>query len=92
MESKADKPKPRPKSNPVRDEFPPVRMVRRRNGKRVYRVDCRSNGWVGQSTDEFPTRKEALHTARTIAKAVEARGAEVTLARVGLHWVAAKED
>ena len=73
MKPKAAKSKPRKKVKPIREEFPPIRMVRRRNGSRVYRVDCRCNGWVGQATYEFVTRKEALDKARSIAEAVEGR-------------------
>ncbi len=73
MKPKAAKPKPRKKVKPIREEFPPVRMVRRRNGSMVYRVDCRCSGWVGQATYEFVTRKEALDKARSIAEAVEGR-------------------
>lgn len=73
MKPKAAKSKPRKKVNRIREEFPPVRMVRRRNGSRVYRVDCRCIGWVGQATYEFVTRKEALDKARSIAEAVEGR-------------------
>ena len=70
MKFKAAKSKPRKKVKPIREEFPPVRMVRRRNGSMVYRVDCRCNGWVGQATYEFVTRKEALDKARSIAASV----------------------
>ena len=75
MKTKAAKLKPRKKVNRIREEFPRVRLVRRRNGSMVYRVDCRCNGWVGQATYEFQTRKEALEKARSIAEAVESRGA-----------------
>jgi len=85
MKTKAAKPKPRKKVKPIREEFPPIRMVERRNGTMVYRVDCRSNGWVGQSTYEFPTRKEALDKARSIAEAVDNRGAEAVSAAIAFN-------
>ena len=60
----------------IRSEFPPVRSVTRRNGIIAYRVDCRSKGWIGQKTYEYPTRKEALDKARHIAETVASRGVE----------------
>lgn len=82
---KAAKSKNRSTISRIRDEFPPVRLVRRRNGSTVYRVDCRSTGWVGQSTYEFPTRKDALEKARAIAEAVAARGPGVVSASIAAH-------
>lgn len=78
MKAKAAKTKNRTTASRIRDEFPPVRLVRRRNGSKAYRVDCRSAGWVGQSTYEFPTRKQALEKAREIAEAVKSRGVPAT--------------
>jgi integrase len=77
--------KPQKKVNRIREEFPPIRMVQRRNGTMVYRVDCRSNGWVGQSTYEFSTRKDALDKARSIAEAVDNRGAEAVSAAIAFN-------
>jgi hypothetical protein len=48
----------------------------------VYRVDCRCNGWVGQATYEFATRKDALDKARSIAEAVEGRSVEAVSAAI----------
>ncbi len=82
MKSTTAKSKPRKKVNRIREEFPPIRMVRRRNGTMVYRVDCRCNGWVGQATYEFATRKDALDKARSIAEAMETRSAEAVSAAI----------
>jgi len=82
MKPTAAKSKTRKKVNRIREEFPPIRMVRRRNGSMVYRVDCRCNGWVGQATYEFPTRKEALDKARSIAEAVASRSVEAVSAAI----------
>ena len=65
-------------SERIRDEFPIVRTVQRRNGVVAYRVDCRSKGWIGQAIYEYPTRKQALEQARKIAEAVKARGVDTT--------------
>lgn len=65
-------------SERIRDEFPIVRTVQRRNGVLAYRVDCRSKGWIGQAIYEYPTRKQALEQARKIAEAVKARGVDTT--------------
>lgn len=72
------------KSSLIRDGFPKVRRVVRRNGTVAYRVDCRTKGWLGQQTYEFATRNEALEKARVIAKDAETQGVGVTSASLHL--------
>ncbi len=69
-------------SSLIRDEFPKVRRIQRRNGNIAYRVDCRSKGWVGQEIYEFPTRNQALEKARQIAEGVKSRGVDATSAAI----------
>ncbi len=72
------------KSSLIRDGFPKVRRVVRRNGTVAYRVDCRTKGWLGQQTYEYATRNEALEKARVIAKDAETQGVGVTSASLHL--------
>ena len=62
------KPK-KPKTTTIREDYPKVRIVKRRKGF-AYQVDCRRKGWTGPAQPEFLTKKEALDKAREIAALV----------------------
>ena len=47
---------------PIREEFPPIRMVRRRNGSKVFRVDYRCivgamDGWGRRPVSSSPANR-----------------------------------
>jgi hypothetical protein len=57
------------KTTTIREDYPKVRIVKRRKGF-AYQVDCRRKGWTGPAQPEFLTKKEALDKAREIAALV----------------------
>ncbi len=48
------KPK-KPKTTTIREDYPKVRIVKRRKGF-AYQVDCRRQGWTGPAQPEFLTK------------------------------------
>ena len=67
--------KSRRKTTTIREEYPKVRIVKRRKGF-AYQVDFRRKGWTGPAQPEFLTKKEALDKAREVAALVNEKGVE----------------
>lgn len=65
----------KPKTTIIREDYPKVRIVKRRKGF-AYQVDCRRKGWTGPAQPEFLTKKDALDKAREVAALVNDRGVE----------------
>ena len=65
----------KPKTTTIREDYPKVRIVKRRKGF-AYQVDCRRKGWTGPAQPEFLTKKEALDKAREVAALVNEKGVE----------------
>jgi integrase len=65
----------KPKTTTIREDYPKVRIIKRRKGF-AYQVDCRRNGWTGPAQPEFLTKKEALDKAREVAALVKDKGVE----------------
>jgi hypothetical protein len=65
----------KPKTTSIREDYPKVRIVKRRKGF-AYQVDCRSKGWTGPAQPEFLTKKEALDKAREVAALIKDKGVE----------------
>lgn len=63
----------KPKTTIIREDYPKVRIVKRRKGF-AYQVDCRRKGWTGPAQPEFLTKKEALDKAREVAALVNDKG------------------
>ena len=63
------------KTTTLREDYPKVRIVKRRKGF-AYQVDCRRKGWTGPAQPEFLTKKEALDKAREVAALVDDKGLE----------------
>ena len=78
MKPKSAKAKFKPtkaKTTTIREDYPKVRIVKRRKGF-AYQVDCRSKGWTGPAQPEFLTKKEALDKAREVAALIKDKGIE----------------
>lgn len=65
----------KPKTTTIREDYPKVRIIKRRKGF-AYQVDCRRKGWTGPAQPEFLTKKEALDKAREVAALVDDKGVE----------------
>ena len=63
------------KTTTLREDYPKVRIVKRRKGF-AYQVNCRSKGWTGPAQPEFLTKKEALDKAREVAALIKDKGIE----------------
>jgi integrase len=61
------------KTTTMREDYPKVRIIKRRKGF-AYQVDCRRKGWTGPAQPEFLTKKEALDKAREVAALVKDKG------------------
>ena len=63
----------KPKTTTIREDYPKVRIIKRRKGF-AYQVDCRRKGWTGPAQPEFLTKKEALDKAREVAALADDKG------------------